>query len=46
VQIFKIYKKFEIQIKFERVLLLELGLAPVFGLAMAHFLFSVLAPLL
>jgi hypothetical protein len=40
VQIFKIYKKFKIQIKFERVLLLELGPAPVFGLAVAHFLFS------
>jgi hypothetical protein len=39
VQIFKICQKSEIQIKFEKVLLLELGPAPVFSPAAAHFLF-------
>jgi hypothetical protein len=39
VQIFKVYQKSKIQIKFKKVLLLELGPAPVFGLAVAHFLF-------
>jgi hypothetical protein len=39
VQIFKVCQKSEIQIKFEKVLLLELGPAPVFGPAAAHFLF-------
>jgi hypothetical protein len=36
---FQICQKSEIQIKFERVLLLELGSAPVFGPTTAHFLF-------
>jgi hypothetical protein len=39
VQIFKVCQKFKIQIKFEKVLLLQLGPPPVFGPAATHFLF-------
>jgi hypothetical protein len=40
VQIFKVCQKSEIRIKFKKVLLLELGPAPVFGPAAAHCIFS------
>jgi hypothetical protein len=39
VQIFKVCQKSEIHIKFKKVLLLELGPAPVFGPPAAHFFF-------
>jgi hypothetical protein len=39
VQISKVCQKSEFQIKFKKVLFLELGQAPVFGHATAHFLF-------